>query len=130
MPRKISILPSTALGLTDPVEEIQADLGLVRTVETKNGSRKLLTSVELGRRAGLPGKWGAKGYNANLVAAAAGLIHKHNGRWAPTEKGKSHTRKVDGRLFWYHSGVPLVQDAVKAFDWRRLMGSNAKRTKA
>lgn len=98
-------------------------MGLVRVIKDIEGSRDLLTAVELGRRAGLPGKWGNKGANANIIAQSLGLIRRHNGRWVPVDdEAKSYMKNVDGRWRWYKSAVPLIRDAGKTFDWSQSNG--------
>jgi hypothetical protein len=81
------------------VESFQSDLGLVREL-AEDGQTKpshLLTSTEVGRLARLPGKWSLKGYHRHLLAKAAGLAVRVNGRWEPTKQGESHSKKVDSR---------------------------------
>jgi hypothetical protein len=103
------------------VESFQEDLGLVRLVaDGEQGEQHLLTSTEVGRLAGLPGRWSLKGYNMHLVAEAAGLAVRVNERWEPTSLGESHGRKVENRWLWYPSMVGQIEKAAKEHDLIKL----------
>jgi hypothetical protein len=75
----------------------------------------------VGRLAGLPGRWALKGYHMNLLAKAAGLVVRVNGRWAPTQAGKSHGRKVDHCWRWYPSMVDQIKQAAEVHDLDKLL---------
>jgi hypothetical protein len=103
------------------VESFQKDLGLVHLVaDGEQGEQHLLTSTEVGRLAGLPGVWSMKGHHMNLLAQAAGLAVRVNGRWEPTEQGESHSKKVDSRWRWYPSMIDQIKQAAKEHDLIKL----------
>ncbi len=84
----------------------------------------LLTSTEVGRLAGLPGVWSMKGYHMNLLAQAAGLVVRANGRWEPTKQGESHSKKVDSRWRWYPSMIDQIKQAAKEHNLIKLSKSS------
>jgi hypothetical protein len=103
------------------VTRFQTDLGLVRVVAIEvQGDQHLLTATEVGRLAGLPGVWSMKGHHMNLLAQAAGLAVKVNGRWEPTEQGESHSKKVYSRWRWYPSMIDQIKQAAKEHDLIKL----------
>jgi hypothetical protein len=104
------------------VTSFQTDLGLVRVLASKeHGDQHFLTSTEVGRLAGLPGRWALKGYHMNLLAEKAGLVVRVNGRWDPTGEGRSHGRKVDHCWRWYPSMVDQIRRAAKEHDLDDLL---------
>jgi hypothetical protein len=120
MPMKAIIAHQKSLP---SVEAFQTDLGLVQCAkDEEQGDLHFLTGTEVGRLAGLPGAWSMKGYYMNLLAKAAGLVMRVNGRWAPTKQGESHGRRVDGRWRWFPSVVRLIQEASKEFPLDELRG--------
>jgi hypothetical protein len=56
----------------------------------------------------------------NLLAQAAGLAVRVNGRWEPTEQGESHSKKVDSRWRWYPSMIDQIKQAAKEHDLIKL----------
>jgi hypothetical protein len=96
------------------VADFQTDLGLVHRVKEdgQDEPAHALSSTEVGRLAGLPGVWSMKGYHMNLLAQAAGLAVRINGRWEPTKQGEDHARKVDGRWRWYPSMIDQIKKAA------------------
>lgn len=114
-------LVSPAALVVDPF-----DIGLVRTAERGGKPAHLLTSSEVGRQAGLPGAWGTKGYHANLLAEAAGLITRTAWGWKPTVEtvlpaaGTSLAKRIDGRWRWYPSVVDRIRKANKEFSLEDL----------
>jgi hypothetical protein len=104
------------------VADFQTDLGLVHRVKEdgQDEPAHALSSTEVGRLAGLPGVWSMKGHHMNLLAQAAGLAVRVNGRWEPTEQGESHSKKVDSRWRWYPSMIDQIKQAAKEHDLIKL----------
>jgi hypothetical protein len=106
------------------VADFQTDLGLVHRVKEdgQDEPAHALSSTEVGRLARLPGVWSMKGHHMNLLAQAAGLAVRVNGRWEPTKRGEDHARKVDGRWRWYPSMIDQIKKAAKEHPLEKLMG--------
>jgi hypothetical protein len=118
-PRRITmstpIVPETSNTLAK-VTTLQTRVGLVKQVVLGRTRYDLLSSMELGRQAGLPGIWTQLSHHANLLAWKEKLHDlkvKSDGshRWEVTAFGTGYMKCVNGRHHWIPRAIKRIKEA-------------------